>query len=301
MPAFIPSLVAAVCWGAMFTIAETALPRIDAVNLTAVRYAIASAIFLALLAALEGRDALRLDGRAGRVFVLGTAGFAGFNLLSFAALEHTTPERATLIVATTPLVTLLARWLTDGDRPSPVQLGCVAAGFAGVALVLTRGDPSALTEGGLGAGELMVLGAVVCWVHYIVGAAELPSWSPLRFSALTAALGTGSILAITAVADAAGWLETPGAGDLAAAAPALAYLVVFGALVGVLAWNSGVRRIGPANAALFMNLVPVTAFAIEAARGNEPVPVELAGAALTLAALVVANLAARRTVAAGLP
>ena len=38
---------------------------------------------------------------------LGTAGFAGFNLLSFAALEHISPEQAALVVATTPLLTLL--------------------------------------------------------------------------------------------------------------------------------------------------------------------------------------------------
>ena len=30
----------------------------------------------------------------------------------------------------------------------------------------------------------------------------------------------------------------------------------------MLAWNEGVRRIGPANGALFLNLVPIISFAI---------------------------------------
>jgi drug/metabolite transporter (DMT)-like permease len=282
----------------MFTVAATTLDRIDAVHLTALRYVVASAIFLGLLVAVEGRRALSFEGRAAKIAVLGTLGFAGFNLLSFAALEDISPEQAALVVATTPLVTLLFRWARDGERPTRIQLACVAAAFLGVALVITEGDPSAVVDGGFGLGHLMVLVAVVSWVRYTLGAAELPDWSPLRFTALTAALGTLSILAITATADLAGLLSPPSAGDIGAIVPQLGYVILLGAVVGVLAWNAGVRRLGPANAALFMNLVPVTAFVIEAVRGTNPAPVEVGGAALTLAALVTANLAGRRAAAA---
>ena len=294
MPNFAPSLIATLLWGAMFTIAATAIDRVDAVNLTAVRYVIASAIFLALLAAVEGRESLRLDGRLRHTVYIGTAGFAGFNLLSFAALERVSPEQAALVVATTPLVTLLFRWARERIPPTRVQLACVVVAFTGVALVLTGGDLGSIIDGGLGIGHLMVFGAVVAWVRYIIGTADFPTWSPLRFSALTASLGTVSILAITLVADVAGWLSPPGADDIGAILPQLAYLVFGGAIVAVLSWNAGIYRLGPANAALFMNLVPVVAFAIEAARGTNPTLVEVAGAALTVAALVVANVAGRR-------
>ena len=90
----LPSLTAAVAWGAMFPIAAAAIHHVDAFHLTAVRYLIATAIFLALLAAFEGRKALRADGRGLELFVLGTLGFAGFNLLTYLALEHTRPQDA---------------------------------------------------------------------------------------------------------------------------------------------------------------------------------------------------------------
>jgi drug/metabolite transporter (DMT)-like permease len=297
MSNFAPSLTAALVWGAMFTVAQSALDRTDAVHLTALRYVGATVLFLALLALVEGRRALRPDGRLVAVLVLGTAGFAGFNLLSFAALGHTSPEHAALIIATSPIVTLLGRWITAGARPSGAQLACVVAAFLGVGLVITRGDLGALTDGGIGIGELMVLGGVVAWVAYTLGAARFAGWSPLRFTALTATAGTASILAITVVADVAGWLSPPGAGDVAAIAPQLLYVILAGAVVGVLAWNEGVRRLGPANAALFMNLVPVTAFTVEAVRGRAPAPAEVAGAGLTIAALVAANLLGRRAAA----
>jgi drug/metabolite transporter (DMT)-like permease len=293
MPNFTGSLIAVLLWGAMFTIAQTALDRVDAVHLTAVRYLAASLIFVALLVAIEGRRMLRTDGQLVRVLLLGTAGFAGFNLLTFAALEHTSPEHATLVVAMSPLTTLLVRWLRGSGRPTRTQLACVVAAFAGVALVITNGDPTALLHGGVGFGELFVLAGVLCWSIYTLGAADLPDWSPLRFTALTAVAGTVVVVAVAVVADLGGWLSAPSAADLGAVVPQLGYVTLLGAVVGVLAWNAGVRRLGPANAALFMNLVPVVAFAIEAVRGSAPTTVEIAGAALTLAALVVANVAGR--------
>src|SRR5215207_2569050 len=90
--AVLPSLTAAVAWGAMFPIAAVALERVDPFSLTAIRYGMAAVVFLALLAAIEGKRALRTEGRGLELFVLGSLGFAGFNLLSYAGLEHTHPQ-----------------------------------------------------------------------------------------------------------------------------------------------------------------------------------------------------------------
>ena len=94
----------------MFPLAQPALEHVDAFHLTAVRYLLASAVFLALLAAFEGRRALRTHGRGRELWLLGTIGFAGFNLLTYVALEHTRPQDAALIVATAPVITVLVVW-----------------------------------------------------------------------------------------------------------------------------------------------------------------------------------------------
>jgi drug/metabolite transporter (DMT)-like permease len=272
----------------MFPIADAAMDHVDAANVTAIRYGIASLLFLALLAAVEGLRALRFDGRFRRALLFGTLGFAGFNLLSYVGLRHTTPQHASLIAALLPVLTVLMRWRLTGERPAPALLGFVAVAFAGVALVVVGDDPSAALKGGVG--DLLVLLGAVCWVRYTLSAAgEFSGWSPLRFTALSASAGTLTILTIAAAGDLTGLLSTPTAGDIGAAGWGIAYIVLFGALVAVLAWNWGVQRLGPANAALFMNLVPVTTFTIQAFRGATPGPVELAGAAVTLAALIGAN------------
>ena len=63
----------------------------------------------------------------------------------------------------------------------------------------------------------------------------------------------------------------------------------------MLAWNAAVASIGPQNAVLFGNLIPVVTFTIEIARGYRPNAAELLGAGLTIGALVASNVMARRT------
>jgi drug/metabolite transporter (DMT)-like permease len=291
---FLPSLVPAFGWGAMFPIADSAIKHVDPFHLTALRYILAAFGFLALLRVFEGSRALRLDGRGLELFVFGSAGIAGFNLFAFAGLEHTTPEHAALIVATSPLITLLASSALAGAAPPRVTLGFVFLALAGVLLVIGHGDPAAVVNGGINGGDLLVLIGTASFVVYTLGARRFADYSALRYTALSATGGTITVLLATEAGTLAGWLSAPSPGDIGAIWWQLAYVVIVGALAAVLAWNEGVRRLGAPNAALFMNLVPVVAFVIAIARGYQPAIVELGGAALTVAALIGANLTARR-------
>ena len=132
------------------------------------------------------------------------------------------------------------------------------------------------------------------FVVYTLGARRFADYSSLRYTALSATGGTITVLLVTEVATIAGLLTAPSAADVGAIWWQLAYIVIVGALAAVLAWNEGVKRLGAPNAALFMNLVPVVAFTIAIARGYQPAAAELGGAALTVAALIGANLTARR-------
>jgi drug/metabolite transporter (DMT)-like permease len=278
----------------MFPIADSAIKHVDPFHLTEIRYIFATFGFLALLWAFEGRGALRLAGRGRELFLFGSAGIAGFNLLAFAGLEHTTPEHAALIVATSPLITLLATAALAKRAPSRTTLFFVLLALAGVLVVIGRGDPAAVFTGGINGGDLLVLAGTASFVVYTLGARRFTDYSALRYTALSASLGTITVVAVTELATVAGWYGAPSLSDVAAIWWQLLYVIVVGALAAVLCWNEGVRRLGAPNAALFMNLVPVVAFAIAIVRGYHPDAAELGGAALTVAALIGANLAARR-------
>ena len=283
-------MAATLSWGGMFPVAKPALALIDPYYLTAIRYGSAAVIFAVLLAALEGRRALSFDGRAGTAFLLGTLGFAGFNLLAFAGLEHTRPEHGAVIVAMMPMITVLLTWFFKGVRPPAFTLVSVALAFSGVFLVITGGDPARALEGGAAHADLLVLAGAFCWVGYTMGAERFPKWSPLRYTTLTCIPGAISIFAIAAAMTMAGPLHVPSAATLVSIRWVIAYLVVLGALVAVLSWNAGIRRLGPVNGVLFINLVPVTAFTIGVAAGHAFRATELAGAGLVIASLVANNL-----------
>src|SRR3954447_10635214 len=166
----LPSLVAALSWGAMFPIAASALHRVDAFPLTAIRYGVAAVVFVGLLLAVEGRQALRAEGRSLELFVLGSIGFAGFNLLSYLGLEHTRAQDAALIVASQPLLMVLALWLMYKQAPARTTLAAMGVALLGVALVITRGHPSSLLSGEGSGGDLMILVGAAGWVVYTLGA-----------------------------------------------------------------------------------------------------------------------------------
>jgi drug/metabolite transporter (DMT)-like permease len=70
----------------------------------------------------------------------------------------------------------------------------------------------------------------------------------------------------------------PSAHQVRSVTPQIAYLTIPGAFLAVLTWNAAIGLIGPQNAALFGNLIPVTTFAIEIGRGYRPGGGELGGA-----------------------
>jgi hypothetical protein len=98
----------------------------------------------------------------------------------------------------------------------------------GVSLVISGGHPGTQWHGSLGVGDLLVLGGVLSFILYTIGAADHRDLSALRYTALTAALGWPAIAAATLVGTAAGWLSAPGGDDWVAVTPAL---ITIGALV----------------------------------------------------------------------
>jgi drug/metabolite transporter (DMT)-like permease len=221
-------------------------------------------------------------------------GFAGFNLFAFTGLDHARPESAALIVAAAPLVTAFVLWQRTRTSPSRGVLVTFAIALIGVFFVVTHGDPASIIRGSVGWGDGLVLAGVVSFVLYTLGAADFRDFSPLRYTALTAGLGWLTVGGATLAVTVAGWKQEPSAADVWAVTPQIAYITILGAVVAVLAWNAAVGSIGPQNTALFVNLVPIVAFAVQVARGYRPAALEIVGASVTILALVAANLLSRR-------
>ena len=287
-------LLAAVSWGGMFQVAKPLLVQIDAFYMTAIRYGGAALIFAVLLAYREGHAAFRMEGVTGLLWLYGSLGFAGFNLLAFTGLSHSRPEHAAVIMALMPLMTALVNWGMRGIRPASHTLLAIALALTGVALVVTDGHFSSLTVSSQLGGDLMLLLGALSWVFYTLGAARFSSWSPLRYTTLTCLLGVSSIFAVTAAMTLLGSIHLPAATTVWTRMWELAYMVVIGAVIAVLSWNAGIRKLGALNGVLFINFVPVSAFVIGVILGHHFGMAELGGATLVILALVFNSLLSQR-------
>ncbi|MBS0337672.1 MAG: DMT family transporter [Proteobacteria bacterium] len=279
----------------MFPIAKRSLAMIDAFSLGTLRYLFGLGIFSVLLWAIEGRRAFRYGTRLWPAIAFGVIGITGFNILVWYGLNFTRPEHAAILMALQTPLTALALWLLRGQRPARFTFGCVAVAIAGVVLVVTKGDLARAFEGGSLLGDVLVLLGAVCWVAYSLAGGRFTGWSSLRMTTLTCIPGGIGLLLANAIAVGAGFVQVPSLEAIASIWWQLAYFAAGSVVLGVLGFNAGVKHLGALNMMLMVNLVPVGVFAIEAALGRRYEPVELAGAALVIGALVANNLYLRRS------
>lgn len=247
----------AAIWGGTFIAARVVAPLMSAPAASLWRYLVASVALAAFVLAVE-RGLPRLEPRQWLgVTLLGATGVTLYNLFFMAGLEKIPASRGSLIVALNPVATMLGGALFLGEPLTRMRiLGAVVA-LAGVVLVLGRGHPLDLFAGHVGAGEALIFGAVLSWSAYtLVGKHVLAGLSPLVASTYAALIGTGMLVVVAALS-----------GDLAlppATLPvwvSLAFLGVLGTGVAFVWFYDGVRRLGTARTAVFVNLVPVFAIA----------------------------------------
>jgi drug/metabolite transporter (DMT)-like permease len=210
-----------------------------------------------------------------------------YNVFFFSGLKTVEAGRAALIIALNPVAIALGATLFLNDPLRPRQGLGIGLSLIGAGVVISGGNPLALLRGQVGRGELLILGCVVSWMIYtLLGKRVMRKLSP--FAATTYACGVGALLLLgPALGD--GLLTViPTASPTAWAS--ILYLGILGSAVGFSWYYDGLRQIGPAQAGVFINLVPVFAILLAAIVLKEtPTPALLVGGLLVMAGVVLTN------------
>jgi drug/metabolite transporter (DMT)-like permease len=275
-------------WGGFLPVGKSALQAVDPYWLTAMRFSAAALVFLGLLWVREGAAALRTEGQLWKIALFGSLGFAGFGVCLFEGLKLTRPEISGMILALGPIQVALFQWWRTHRRPDNFTLGAIALALVGELFVITAGDVTRLV-GGDALGNGLVFLASLFWTAYTLGGQQFPGWSPVRYSALSCALGLFGIAAALGIATLAGHSQPPSAAKMIAVWPQLSFIVFCVSVFGILFWNMGVAKLGPLSAGLFANFTPVITYLIAIAQGRRPETLELMGAAIVLIALIANN------------
>ena len=245
-------------------------------------------LFLVCLASFRGELKWAVTARQlGLFFLLGFAGFCTHNYLMFKALEYTQASTGAVINGAIPIIVVLLDYLVFKKTVSKFSIAGILVGIVGTAVVVTHGDIMGAFSQGLGFGELLFLLAITGWAIYSIAVRPLfASISPVMITAYTCL--TGAILLAPAAINT---MEQAQAlfNDWHIFALALVQ-AIFVIGLGFLWFYEGVKNIGPAQASVYINLVPVFAIILSAVTiGEKPHSSLYLGAVLILGGLFIVN------------
>jgi drug/metabolite transporter (DMT)-like permease len=179
------------------------------------------------------RDAPVLRRHGVVLLLLAGLGISAYSALTYLGLGSTPAINALLLQSAMPLVILACGFALFGDRAGPLQLVGIAVS--------------------LGAGDVWVLVAVICYALYSTLLRKRPPVHPLSFLAASFALGAALLLPGYVWEHLAGAPTRPSAG----AVLAIGYLALFPSCLAYMFYNRGVELIGANRAGQFFHLMPV--------------------------------------------
>lgn len=277
----------AIFWGGTFIAGRHVAQHLSPFVTAFLRFAMASVLLLALTWRKEGQFPRLQRNQIVPVILLGMTGVFAYNVMFFKGLRLIEAGRAALIIATCPAFIAIASALFLKERFGATKAAGIPLSILGAAVVISEGRLGRVLSGGIGPGELLILTCVLCWVAYsLIGKAVMRRLSPLVSVSYSAAIGAAA-LAVPAAFE--GLAQNLGRASLLDWV-SIAYLAVFGTVIGFVWFYEGVRAIGPTRAGLFINFVPISAVILAFLVLGEAVTWSLAtGAVLVLSGVYLTN------------
>ncbi|CAI1880702.1 DMT family transporter [Serratia ficaria] len=290
--AYLGVIVATFFWGTNFNVGAYIIAHQPPISASIERFSLAT-LMLLLVFGLRGQ--LRLSALKNNwpaYLGLGVLGFTVFNLCTFFGLQSTSPVNGALILATTPLWTMVFSVIWEHEKLSPARVTGLLSGFIGVALVITQGDIQTLLRLDISPGDGIILLGSLAWALNMVGTRRwVRNATAVETTSYSMLFGTLALLPL-------GMLFEDPRQSLAAAPlgvhAAVAYLALCGSLLAYLLWFNGLEKIGSVRTAIFFNLAPVFTMLVATLTGHTPNLWQLAGAAWVILGVLLASGALRR-------
>lgn len=200
---------------------------------------------------LRGKREL-LQRHAGILLVLAFTGTAAFHSLVYLGLRSTTAVNGVLMNSSIPLFILLCSWLLERERASLRQIAGVLVSLAGIAIIVSRGEPQRLLALEFQAGDAWVLLAMPVWGIYSVLLKRRPAaLGGIEFLFVISLAGT-LMLAPGALLMSLQGIAMPSAAEAAV----VLYIAIGTSVLAYICWNRGVAVVGANAAGFTIHLLP---------------------------------------------
>jgi len=268
MPPRLGAFLAVVFWGVSFVATKAALRELSPITLVTTRFALGVALLLVLLRA---RRVPVLPPRElwGPLALMGFVGVFVHQLLQSFALTMTGAISTGWLIGLTPLWSaMLSAWLLR-ERFPPAKVAGLALGFAGAALVVTRGQLGAARLAlPATTGDLMILASTLNWAVYsVLGHPVLKRLGATRATAGALLFGWLMLLPLFVVR--AAWREY--AHLSSAGWGAVLFLGIACSGLGYLFWYGALEKIPASAVSALLYLEPLVTLAAGVALLGEQV------------------------------
>ena len=279
------AFLAVVFWGISFVATKAALREISPVTLIFSRFAIGALVLLVLVRELPPRKEWP------SLALLGFIGVFVHQMLQAFALTMTTATNTGWLIGITPIWSAVLAAIFMRERFGLWKLVGLAGGFAGVLLVVTRGDFSAQVFGRPSTlGDLLILISTVNWAIYtVIGNPTIRRLGPRR--ATSGAMLFGVLMLTPFFVVRRGWTEIPRL--TSTGWTAVLFLAICCSALGYLFWYGALERVETSRVAALLYAEPLVTFVAAMVFLHERVNAAVViGGALVLASVLLTQYAA---------
>jgi len=257
----VEALFAVTVWGASFIATKVALQDVSPITVVWLRFAM-GVIILGIAVAARRQFAIPKKNDWLYFALLGFLGIAFHQWLQSTALTTSRASTTAWIVAATPVFMTLLGWLVLKEKLGWLQTAGIALATCGVLLVVSDGDPNAISFKQFGApGDILVLFSSANWAVFSAlsrrGLKTHPATS-MMFYVMTFGWLFSTIL----------FLPGPGLGEIQQLTfdgwMGVTFLGVFCSGMAYIAWYDALKNLPTAQLGAFLYLEPPVAVVVAA-------------------------------------
>lgn len=281
--AILAIILTSIMWGYSFVSTKIVLRQLPPISIAFFRQVLAALVMLIFLYIKK----LYVKMAFKDILLLAVSSFFGvvlYFLFENNALMNTTASNASIIVAAVPIFTMVTEYFLFKVKISAKLASCVLVSIAGVVLVIFEEGSIDFSSKSL-RGNLLMLGAMICWVIYTILCKGLIN----RYNGMaltTYQMIASSVLFIPFIIP-----EIPQWQPISANSVGnLIYLTIFCSALGYYLYNIAVKWLGTTITSMFLNLIPVVTIIGGVLVLNEKVSLlQLGGMLLIILSLLIVN------------
>ncbi|SFC16079.1 Permease of the drug/metabolite transporter (DMT) superfamily [Polaromonas sp. OV174] len=243
-------LLAVMIWTGNTLVTKLASVSIEPAAITFYRWLLAGLILSPFLLRSVWRQRAIVAAHWPKLAFLGLLGMGMYQGLAYEAAKTTSATNMGVVMALMPLLSTLLASLFAGEALTGARIGGAGLSLLGLVFLSTQGHPAELLRGAARTGDALMLVAIASNALYGVllkrWAVPLSTWQQLYVQ-----IGFGTLLVLPF------WWLAPSSPITANNIPLILYAGTAASIGAPFLWMSGIKRLGPARASLFMNLLPL--------------------------------------------